>query len=537
MSEASDEVSVEPAKTQEESQTILPKPARTPEEEAAHLLKKAEKQQKKAAKRAKRRLSLIAVTLSVFLAWLGSTVFVMFHAVIASELGASHSRVKLALASYSVALIMVAVAGGRLADIIGRKRMFIIGGVAFSAAAFFGLMVTDLWSLVAVRALMGVSAGLVLTATGGILVSTMHGSTRHDAWLLWRGAGMAGMVLGPVVGPLIASTSAWKGLFVSDALLMLLAVGIGARAMKEGRDEESVFTFALMLPALLLGLGLLSPYLALLMGKEHVASWPFSAAIVVAGIVCLTGFFVLNRSSAHPLFDSNIVLHNRRMWITDLFGAIHVGALFIIVAAFPVILEANTDLSSTAIGIGMLALTVPMLTLHLLAHRFREQYKLTRPIETLIGCTLIVLSMLWWFAVASDKPGYAMVFPSLFLMGSGFGMIRLFGHMGVIKETGKRWASTLFGTRTFSNHVGAAVGAIMIGFVLPATSRRALANDPQIAHEAALVAAVAVAVVVLSSAIFAVLKDELLGHEDPHWHKPKATLVDGQQIEVRGATQ
>ena len=521
-------VVVEPAKSHEEQQTNSSKPARTPEEEAAHLLKKEEKRKKKAEKRAKRRWTLGAITLSVFLSWLGSTVFVMFHTVLASELGVSHSRVKLALASYSVALIMIAVAGGRLADIVGRKRMFIIGGVAFSFAALFGLAVTDLWSLVAVRAFMGLSAGLVLSATGGVLVSTMHGSTRHDAWLLWRGAGMAGMVLGPVVGPLIASTSAWKGLFVADGLLMLAAVGIGARTMKERRDEDAVFTFALMLPALLLGLGLLSPYLALLMGKEHVASWPLSAAIVIAGIACLSGFFVLNRSSAHPLFDSNIVLHNRRMWITDLFGAIHVGALFIIVAAFPVILEANTNLSSTEIGIGMLALTIPMITLHLLAHRFREQYKLTRPVETLIGCTLIVLSMVWWFAVASEKPSYVMIFPSLFLMGSGFGMIRLFGHMGVIKQTGKRWASTLFGTRTFSNHVGAAVGAIVIGFVLPATSRNALANDPQIAYEAAMVAAWAVAVVVLSSAIFAALKDELLGHEDPHWHKPKEASLAAQ---------
>ena len=107
-------------------------------------------------------------------------------------------------------------------------------------------------------------------------------------------------------------------------------------------------------------------------------------------------------------------------------------------------------------------------------------------------------------------------------MGSGFGMIRLFGHMGVIKQTGKRWASTLFGTRTFSNHCGAAVGAILIGFVLPAASKHALSQRSADCHEAAIVAAWAVAVVVFSSAIFAALKDELLGHEDPHWHKPKA---------------
>ena len=523
----------EALKTQDESKVIPTKPPRTPEEETAHLLKKAQKKEEKAekkkAKRRKRRLSLTAITLSVFLSWLGSTVFVMFHSILASDLGATHSRIKIALASYSVALIMIAVAGGRVADILGRKRMFMIGGVAFSAAAVLGLTVTNLWSLVAVRAFMGLSAGLILTATGGVLVSTMHGTTRHDAWLLWRGAGMAGMVLGPVIGPLIASGSSWRQLFIADAFLMLVAVGLGVHAMKESRDKDSVFTFALLLPALLLGLGLLSPYLALLAAKEHLASWPLSAAIVVSGIACLFGFFVLNRRSSQPLFDTNIVLYNRRMWITDLFGAIHVGALFVIVAAFPLILEADTDLSAAEIGIGMLALTIPLITLHLLAHRFREQYGLTRPIETFIGCTLIILSMVWWFAVASRNPTYVMVLPSLVLMGSGFGMIRLFGHMGVIKQTGKRWASTLFGTRTFSNHVGAAVGAIVIGFVLPATSMYVLSNDPQIAGQAAIVAAVAVAVVVVSSAIFAAFKDEFLGHEDPHWHKPKAPLLAGQE--------
>jgi len=179
------------------------------------------------------------------------------------------------------------------------------------------------------------------------------------------------------------------------------------------------------------------------------------------------------------------------------------------------------------VGIVMLALTIPLITLHLLAHRLREQYGLTRPIETLIGCTLIALSVGWWFAAASRHRTYTMVLPSLFLMGSGFGMIRLFGHMGVIKATGKRWASTLFGTRTFSNHVGVAVGAILLGLVLPATAAKALSNDDVIvAEQAAVVVSWAVAVVVVCSAIFAAFKDEFLGHEDPHWHKAKAVSLE-----------
>src|SRR4030095_11730427 len=96
---------VEQQKTQDESAVIPPKPPRTPEEEA-------EKKKQKGEKRKKHRLTLIAITLSVFLSWLGSMVFVRFDSILASDLGATHSRVKLALASYSVALIMIAVAGG-----------------------------------------------------------------------------------------------------------------------------------------------------------------------------------------------------------------------------------------------------------------------------------------------------------------------------------------------------------------------------------------------------------------------------------------
>ena len=97
--------------------------------------------------------------------------------------------------------------------------------------------------------------------------------------------------------------------------------------------------------------------------------------------------------------------------------------------------------------------------------------------------------------------------------------------MGVIKQTGKRWASTLFGTRTLGDHVGTAVGAVLVGCVLPAAWRSALSDDPQIAQHAAIVAAVAVAVVVVWSTIFAAFKDEYLGVGDPHWHTPKKQVT------------
>ena len=501
--------------TDGQSEIELPKTPRTPAEDASHRADKAKKKRVK-------QLTLSAITLSVFLCWLGSTVFIASHKVMAAQLGISTLEVTLALASYSVTLIMIAIAGGRLCDIIGRKRVFIIAGLVFSVTSACGVLIENFWSLLLVRVLLGLCAGLILTSTGGILVTTMHGNTRHNGWLLWRGAGMCGMVLGPVFGPVITSDVEWQVQFLASALLMLVAVALGAWGMTESRDEDSTFSFGLLAPTVLLGLGLLSPYLVLLVFKEQIENWPLVGAIFVGGITCFIGYFVLNKRYSNKLFDTNIISHNRRLWLTDIFGGIHVGALFVVVAAFTVILDADTNLTSFWIGIGMLPLVLPLITLHLLAHRFREKYGLTRQKETIIGCVLLALSMIWWFAVSVRNPNYGTILPALILVGAGFGLIRLYGHMGVIKVTGQRWSSTLFGTRTFSNHIGATIGAVIIGYVLVAASIGTETLDPAVAKQAGLIASLSILVVIASSIVFAGLKAELLGLEDPHWHAPTA---------------
>lgn len=494
---------------------------RTPEQLAARAFKNRKKQRK-------RFLTLVAITLAVFLSWLGSTIFVTSHNVVAQQFQTSHLTVTLTLSSYSIALIMIAIAGGRICDIVGRKRMFLIAGSMYVITGLVGATVDNLWSLLIVRILMGSCAALILTSTGGILVTTMHGTTRHDAWLLWRGAGMSGMVLGPVIGPIISTQTQWRLPFLFDASLMLVALALGAYAMKESRDTDSTFTLGLLFPTMLLGLGILSPYLAILAAKNQVANWSLVFTILIAGVACIGGFLILNRKASNKLFDTNIVLHNRRMWLTDIFGAIHVGALFVVVAAFTVILDADTNLSSVWIGIGLLPLVVPLISLHLAAHRFREKHGLTRQKETLIGCVLLGLSMTWWFFVGVQSPSYLTVLPSLILAGAGFGLIRLYGHMGVIKETGQRWSSTLFGTRTFSNHMGAGFGAVVVGFVLASASIGANTLEPEVGRQAGVVAGLAILLVIVSSAVFAWLKSELLGLEDPHWNAA-AHAIEGTE--------
>ena len=466
------------------------------------------------------------MAMAVFICWLGSTAFLSSGASVATTLDTTRTDVSLALSSYAVALILVCVAGGRLADVVGRKRMFLWAGGVFAFIGFVAPLIDSLLGLFVLRALMGAAAGIILSSTGGILVTTMHGDTRHRAWLWWRAAGMAGVVLGPVLGPLITDTITWRWIEPLSSLVMVVAVVLGAFNVRESHDEETVFSPVMIVPTALLGLGLLAPYLLIIFAKESVGNVVLWAAVVVMGVVALTGFIVLNRKLSNPVFDEDIAIHNPRLWLTDSFSALHICGLFVAITAYSIALEVGAGLGSGETALVMLFMAVPTIGFHLSAHHFRHSRGLTRQAQTGIGCVLLVLSVVAFYALNRGQVSVGSMVPTLILAGSGFGMLRLFGHMGVIKTTGTRWAATLFGTRTFGNHTGTALGGLVVGLVLASNSAALLARDPSIVWQASLVANIAIITVVVITGIFVLLKHEVLGFEDVHWNQGKPDIVE-----------
>lgn len=487
-------------------------------------------QEHKRAKNAENRRAIASITIAVFVCWLGSTAFLSSGQSVATTLNATRTEVSLALSAYPVALILVCVAGGRLADIVGRKRLFLWAAIIFSIVGLTAPFVQSLLGLFALRATMGAAAGIILSATGGVFVATMHGTTRHNAWLWWRGAGMAGVVLGPVLGPLIESTITWRWIEPLSSLAMVIAVILGAVNMKESHDGEAAFSPVMILPTLLLGVGLLAPYLLVVLARESVGNVVLWIAVVVMGIVAVVGFIVLNRRLVNPVFNQNIASNNPRLWLTDSFSALHVCGLFVALAAYSVALEIGAGLTTGETALVMLFMAVPTIGFHLSAHHVRGRWAITRQAQTGFGCVLLVLSVVFFYVLNRAEITVWTMAPTLVLAGSGFGLLRLFGHMGVIKTTGVRWAATLFGTRTFGNHSGTALGGLVVGILLASTSTTLVAQDPQLAMQAATIANIAIITVVVIAGIFVLLKHQVLGFEDVHWHSGEPDIVEDTSV-------
>lgn len=466
------------------------------------------------------------MALAVFVCWLGSTAFFSSGQSVATTLDTSRTDVSLALSAYAIALILVCVAGGRMADIVGRKRMFLWGAGIFAAVGFIAPFIDSILGLFTLRAVMGAAAGIILSSTGGVLVTTMHGDTRHNAWLWWRAAGMAGVVLGPVLGPVIADTITWRWIEPLSAMAMVVAAILGALNMRDSHDDQAAFSPAMILPTLLLGVGLLAPYLLIVLARESVGNAVVWAAVVVMGLVAVAGFIVLNRRMVNPVFNENIASHNPRLWLTDSFSAIHICGLFVALAAYAIALEIGAGLNSGQSALVMLLMAVPTIGFHLSAHHVRTTRGITRQVQTGIGCVLLLLSVVTFYLFNRGQITVWTMVPTLVLAGSGFGMLRLFGHMGVIKTTGVRWAATLFGTRTFGNHSGTALGGLVVGVILASNSSALLTKDPDIAWQAVAVANIAIITVVIITGFFVILKHEVLGFDDVHWHGSEPDIVE-----------
>lgn len=489
-----------------------------------------EKAAKKARIAGRQRWATTSIAISVFVCWLGSTAFMSSGRQVADSLTASHVDISLALASYAIALILVCVAGGRIADVYGRKAVFLGSAAVFSAVGLVSPFIDSLLGLFMLRALMGAAAGLILSSTGGILVTTMHGVARHNAWLWWRGAGMAGVVMGPVLGPLIATTLTWRWVEPLSSLAMICALALGARNMKKSRDKQSAFSPKMIAPTVLLGVGLLAPYLVIVLAHDSIGDLALWCTVMVMGLVSITGFVVLNSRFMNPLFAENIASHNPRLWLTDTFSALHICSLFVALAAFSIAVEVGADLDAGKTALVMLLMAVPTIGFHLSAHHVRNTLMVTRQKQTAIGCLLLIAAVLLFYLLNRDAITVWTMAPTLILAGSGFGMLRLFGHMGVIKTTGSRWASTLFGTRTFGNHSGTAIGGVIVGVVLASNGASFAVADPDVAYQAVTVANISIAVVVVVTGVFILLKRQILGFDDVHWHGVEPDIVEGESV-------
>lgn len=354
---------------------------------------------------------LAAATLAAFLMpFMGSAVNVALPA-ISAAFSMSALSVSWVASAFLLAAAMVLVPAGRLADLIGRKRIFLTGAVIFAAGSLVCIGSPNQGVFIALRAVQGVGAAMTFSTGTAMLISAYPPEIRGKILGINIAGVYIGLTIGPFVGGLLVQHLGWESIFIFTALLgalvAALAMGIGtqpdATASGEAFDWPGATLYAVALFSLMYGFSVL-PSLA-------------AAVWIAAGVVCLVFFIRQQSINPFPLINIRLFKGNRVFAFSNLAALINYCATFAITFILSLYLQHVKML--TPFQAGMVLVVEPLLQALFspLAGRLSDRYE-PRVIAS-VGMLLTVIGLISLTWMETDTP-LTHIVTSLAVLGVGF---------------------------------------------------------------------------------------------------------------------
>ena len=286
----------------------------------------------------KRRIwVLVTVSLATFMTYLDNNIVNVAIPAIQRDLHLSTSALEWVVSGYILTFASLLLAGGRLADIYGRRRLFVLGLGVFTAASLVAGFASGDAVLIAARAVQGLGAALV-TPTTLALISATFTTTRERATAvgIWSAIGALALAVGPLFGGLISQHLAWGWIFFINVPAGLATIALAlwavpddsAAAARHRLDVPGIMASAVALFALTYGLI-----------EGHDKGWTSTVILAAFGLAAaaLVAFAVVERRSLEPMVDVSLFVDRVFsggiiaivMWGFGLFGIYFFTSLYL----------------------------------------------------------------------------------------------------------------------------------------------------------------------------------------------------------------
>ena len=321
--------------------------------------------------------------------------------------------------AYSLAFGSLLLLGGRIGDMIGRKRALVIGLVGFAAASAVGGASVNFAMLVIARSVQGAFGALLAPSVLALLTTTFTDpDERGRAFGIYGAIAGAGGALGLLLGGILTSYASWRWtLFVN--LVFAASAIIGAMlwlANDEGADHDP-----LDLPGLfLVGGGLFS----LVFGFSHAetTAWrnPYTIGFLVAGVVLLAVFAYVETTTKYPLLPPRVVLNRTRggSVLAMMIASVGIFGVFLFLTYY---LQGTLGFSPVKSGLAFLPLVAALAAMSQVSNRTLLPRFGPKPIVP-IGMLLCAAALVGLHYVGLHSSYVSHVLPYLIVLGVGFGM-------------------------------------------------------------------------------------------------------------------
>jgi EmrB/QacA subfamily drug resistance transporter len=383
-----------------------------------------------------------------------------------AALGFNNSDRQWIVTGYSLAFGSLLLLGGRIADLFGRKRIFLIGVIGFAAASAFGGAAQNFAMLLAGRVIQGAFGALLAPATLSLLTTTFRNpAERTKAMGIYGGIAGAGASVGLLLGGVLTEYLDWRYVMYVNVAIAAFALAGGLTLLRQisvpDRPQLDLAGTALA------GLGLFG--LVYGFSNASMASggsgWtePATLGTLIGGAVLLALFVLVERRVAHPLLPLRVIADRNRAgaYLAMFFAAIGMFGVFLFLTYY---LEENLAWSAVRTGVAFLPLTLVLVVVAAAGNTVlltRVSARILVPSGLVIAA--VGMGLLTNIGLTSDYA--ADVLPTLLLVGAGLGLVFAPSFTLGTSGVGPQDAGVASATVNVAQQIGGSIGTSLLNTI------------------------------------------------------------------------
>jgi EmrB/QacA subfamily drug resistance transporter len=318
---------------------------------------------------------------------------------------------------------------GRLADIVGRKKVFTSGILLYTISTFLIIFSKTITSLLILRIIQGISSAMIFGTSMAILTSVFEVGERGRAMGINITATYIGLSAGPVIGGFLTQSFGWRSIFAFIVPLGLISLYLifmkikteWADAKGDKFDWKGSVIYGISLASFMYGFSKL----------PTTAGWSFLAA----GIVCGAVFILFENGNENPVFDLKLFRHNRVFAFSGLAALIHYSATSATGFFISLYLQYVHALDARSAGLIMISQPVAMALLSPVAGKLSD--KRDPGVIASIGMGLTATGLILLCFITANT-SHALIIAMLIIMGVGFGLFSSPNSNAIMSAVEKR---------------------------------------------------------------------------------------------------
>ncbi|HEX2292263.1 MAG TPA: DHA2 family efflux MFS transporter permease subunit, partial [Gaiellaceae bacterium] len=391
---------------------------------------------------------------------------------IQTDLGFSQENLQWVISAYALLFGGLLLLGGRAADLLGRRRMFIVGTVVFSGASLLSGFAWSDDALIVARGLQGLGAAIITPAALSILTTTFsEGRERNAALGVWGAVGAFGAVAGVLLGGILTDLLSWEWIFYINVPVGLAALVLTPILLTESRDAH-VKSFDAA-GAVLVTSGLITLVYAITQANDVGWSSIETVGLFAAAGALLAGFVVWELRAKEPLVPFSI-FRVKTLTAANIAGLILGTVTFSMFLMLTLYMQQVLTYSPMRTGVAYLAVAATAIVWSGVAAQLVNRVGV-KPVIT-AGMTLLTIGLLYFTQVSVGGSYAGDLLPGFLVIAAGLGFsfvpISIAALAGV-KPSEAGLASGLFNT---SQQIGGALGIAALSAIATSTTSDAVSS-------------------------------------------------------------